>query len=129
MLRFKLERSRVPRGAGPTYLPIGHNWRAEDERLSAELLNALGDNVTHLAVVIVARRSVRVCHRHDDDRLAEVLLLPADSAEHRAGGGAVGMVLPVLLRAMQPPPPSFQPAHGESSRLKQNRCMPIAPND
>ena len=82
---------------GPTHLPIGHNWRAEDERLSTELLDALCNDVAHLSMVVVARRGVRVRHRHDDDRFAEVFLLPADGAEHRTSGGAVRMVLPILL--------------------------------
>jgi hypothetical protein len=121
VLSFKL-RSTVLR-EGPTHLPIGDNRRAEDERLTAELLDALGNDIAHLTVVVVARRGVRVRHRHDDDRLAEVLLLPADCAEHRTGGGAVRMVLPVLLVGNAGShPPSFPP-HGECSRAKQSHTL------
>ena len=79
------------------HLAVGHDGRAEDERLAAELLDPRGDNVAHLAVVVVAGRGVGVGHSHDDDGLAKVSLLPADSAEHGARGGAVGVLLAVLF--------------------------------
>ena len=46
------------------HLAIGDDRCAKDEWLAAEFLNSLGHDVTHLPVVVVARRGIGMRHRH-----------------------------------------------------------------
>ena len=70
--------------------PVGDRDRAELERHRSALPDALLREGSELAEVVVARGHLVPGRGDSDLRLAEVVLGEADSAEHRAGGRAVG---------------------------------------